>query len=77
MKNRIIHTLIVALKQDRQMPTLVEELRAVAASPASRTKAEMVEILLAAADRIEANRIEMTRMKHNSENTGRSGRGTA
>jgi hypothetical protein len=55
------------------MPTIVDDLRAVAANPASRTKAEVVEILLAAADRIEAKHIEMARMKHDCESTKRAG----
>lgn len=46
------------------MPTIVEDLRAIAASPGSKTKAEVA--LLAAADRIEATRMEMARMKHDS-----------
>jgi hypothetical protein len=54
------------------MSTIVDDLRAVAANPASRTKAEVVEILLAAADRIESKRIEMARMKHDCQNTRRS-----
>lgn len=53
------------------MPTIVDDLRAIAASPASRTKAEVVDILLAAADRIEAKRIELARAKHDCEDAGR------
>jgi hypothetical protein len=55
------------------MSSIVEDLRAVAANPASRTKAEVVEILLAAADRIESKRIVMARMKHDCESTRRAG----
>jgi hypothetical protein len=54
------------------MPTIVEDLRAIAASPGSKTKAEVVEILLAAADRIEATRMEMARMKHDSSGEKRA-----
>lgn len=54
------------------MPTIVDDLRAIAANPASRTKAEVVEILLAAADRIEAKQIEMARLKHDGESTKRA-----
>lgn len=53
------------------MPTIVEDLRAIAANPASRTKAEVVNILLEAADRIESNRIELTRMKHDGNDASR------
>jgi hypothetical protein len=55
------------------MPTIVDDLRAIAADPGSKTKAEMVDLLLAAADRIEATRMEMARMKHDRENTKRVG----
>jgi hypothetical protein len=55
------------------MSSIVEDLRAVAANPASRTKAEVVEILLAAADRIESKRIVMARMKHDCESIRRAG----
>lgn len=54
------------------MPTIVEDLRAIAANPASKTKAEVIEILLAAADRIEAKRIDLARMKHDNESTPRA-----
>jgi hypothetical protein len=54
------------------MPTIVDDLRAIAANPASKTKAEVVDILLAAADRIEAKRIEMARMKHDCESAKRA-----
>ncbi|WP_018428252.1 hypothetical protein [Hoeflea sp. 108] len=53
------------------MPTIVEDLRAIAANPASRTKAEVVEILLAAADRIEAKRIELTRISNDRKGAKR------
>ncbi|MHA6688111.1 hypothetical protein ACX3P0_21425 [Mesorhizobium sp. A556] len=55
------------------MPTIVDDLRAIAAHPASRTKAEVVDILLAAADRIESKRIELARIKHDCESTKRAG----
>lgn len=54
------------------MPTIVDDLRALAANPASRTKAEVVEILLAAADRIESKRIEMARIKHDCKSAERA-----
>ncbi|MHA6641058.1 hypothetical protein [Mesorhizobium sp. A623] len=54
------------------MSTIVDDLRAVAANPVGRTKAEVVEILLAAADRIEAKRIEIARMKHDCGSTKRA-----
>lgn len=53
------------------MPTIVDDLRTIAANPASRTKAEVVEILLAAADRIESKRIELARMKNDSKDAKR------
>lgn len=53
------------------MPTIVEDLRAIAANPASRTKAEVVEILLAAADRIEAKRIELARISNDRKGAKR------
>lgn len=55
------------------MPTIVDDLRAIAANPASRTKAEVVDILIAAADRIESKRIELTRIKHDRDCTRRAG----
>jgi hypothetical protein len=45
------------------MPKLVEDLRNIAANPGAHSKAEVVEILLAAADKIEAKRIEIARMR--------------
>lgn len=54
------------------MPKIVDDLRALAANPASRTKAEVVEILLEAADRIEAKRIELARVKNDSESAKRA-----
>ncbi|QOF71833.1 hypothetical protein IG197_01710 [Aminobacter sp. SR38] len=53
------------------MPTIVEDLRAIAANPASKTKAEVVEILLAAADRIESKRIELARANNDSKDAKR------
>lgn len=55
------------------MPRIVDDLRAVAANPANHSKAEVVDILLAAADRIEAKRIAMARMKHDNETAKRAG----
>lgn len=55
------------------MPTIVDDLRALAANPASKTKAEVVDILLAAADRIEANGIELARAMNDSQDVKRAG----
>lgn len=54
------------------MPTIVDDLRAIAANPASKTKAEVVEILLAAADRIESKRIALARAKNDSKDVKRA-----
>lgn len=53
------------------MPTIVDDLRALAASPTSRTRAEVVEILLTAAERIESKRIVLARLKHDSDDIKR------
>jgi hypothetical protein len=48
------------------MPTIVDDLRTAAANPAALSKAEMVELLLLAADRIEAKRMALARVSHDN-----------
>lgn len=48
------------------MPTIVDDLRTAAANPSSLSKSEMVDLLLAAAERIEAKRIALARASNES-----------
>ncbi len=48
------------------MPTIVDDLRRAAANPAVLSKAEIVDLLLAAADRIEAKRMALARISHDN-----------
>lgn len=48
------------------MPTIVDDLRTAAANPGALSKAEIVELLLLAADRIEAKRMAFARAKNDS-----------
>ncbi|MEX4010402.1 hypothetical protein [Neoaquamicrobium sediminum] len=53
------------------MPELTNRLREVAAAPGSYTKIEVVSLLLEAADRLEATRIALARLKHDQDQTKR------
>lgn len=54
------------------MPKIVNDLRAAAANPASLTKAEIVDLLLTAAERIEEKQIALTRARHDTQRAPRT-----
>ncbi|MGB3643087.1 MAG: hypothetical protein WBA15_01290 [Mesorhizobium sp.] len=55
------------------MTTIVDDLRKAAANPAALSKAEMIDLLLVAAERIEAKRMALARVSHDNRYSPKQG----